>query len=70
MQLKEAESDSLSKRESGKEDRKDDRTKMQASQQSKLIEQRTGEGGQPVDFESSGNDNLSGNFDLGQFEPS
>ena len=69
MQIKEKESKGLSDRESSKENRKDDRTKMQASQQSKLIEQRTG-GGQPVDFESSGNDNLSGNFDLGQFEPS
>ena len=69
MQLKAKESEGLSNRESIREDRKDNRTKMQASQQSQLIEQRTG-GGQPVDFESSGNDNLSGTFDLSRFEPS
>ena len=69
MQLKSKESEGLSNREASREDRKDSRTKMQASQQSQLIEQRNG-GGQPVDFESSGNDNLSGNFDLGQFTPS
>ena len=69
MQIKQKESEGLNDRESSREDRKDGRTKIQASQQSKLIEQRNG-GGQPVDFESSGNDNLSGNFDLGQFEPS
>jgi hypothetical protein len=69
MQLKAKESEGLSNRESMREDRKDNRTKMQASQQSQLIEQRTG-GGQPVDFESSGNDNLSGTFDLSRFEPS
>jgi hypothetical protein len=67
MQLKERESKGLSDRESAREDRKDNRTKMQASQQSKLIEQRTG-GGQPVDFESA-NDGMGG-FDIGQFEPS
>jgi hypothetical protein len=67
MQLKEKESKGLSDRESAREDRKDNRTKMQASQQSKLIEQRTG-GGQPVDFESA-NDGMGG-FDIGQFEPS
>ena len=69
MKIKGVESDALDKRESGREDRKDSRTKIQASQQSKLIEQRNGSG-QPVDFESSGNDGLTGNFDLGQFEPS
>ena len=69
MQIKAKESEGLSSREASREDRKDSRTKMQASQQSKLIEQRNG-GGQPVDFESSGNDNLSGSFDLSRFEPS
>tara|TARA_R100001463_G_scaffold41166_1_gene86887 strand:+ start:1111 stop:3537 length:2427 start_codon:yes stop_codon:yes gene_type:complete len=68
MQLKEKETKSLSDRESAREDRKDGRTKIQASQQSKLIEQRTG-GGQPVDFESA-NDSMGGGFDVGQFEPS
>jgi len=68
MQLKEKETKSLSDRESAREDRKDNRTKMQASQQSKLINQRTGDG-QPVDFESA-NDGMGGGFDIGQFEPS
>jgi hypothetical protein len=51
-----------------KEDRKDQRTKIQASQQSQLIDQRK-TGAPPKDFESSGNDVLSGNFGLGNFEP-
>ena len=49
------------------ENRKDDRTKIQASQQSELIDQRKNNG-VPKDFESSGNDVLGG-FDLGSFEP-
>ena len=51
-----------------KEDRKDDRTKLQASQQSELINQRKNDL-PPKNFESSGNDILSGDFDLGSFEP-
>lgn len=51
-----------------KEDRKDDRTKLQASQQSELINQRQNDL-PPKNFESSGNDILSGNFNLGSFEP-
>ena len=51
-----------------KEDRKDDRTKIQASQQSELIEQRNSKT-PPKKFESSGNDILSGDFGLGAFEP-
>ena len=51
-----------------KEDRKDERTKIQASQQSQLIEQRKNNT-PPTDFESSGNDILSGDFSLGSFEP-
>jgi hypothetical protein len=51
-----------------KEDRKDQRTKIQAGQQSQLIDQRK-TGGPPKDFESAGNDVISGNFGLGNFEP-
>ena len=51
-----------------KEDRKDQRTRIQASQQSELIEQRKS-GLPPKNFESAGNDILSGDFDLGAFEP-
>ena len=52
-----------------KEDRKDSRTKMQASQQSELIDQK--QNNKPAkNFESSGNDILGGNFGLGRFDPS
>jgi hypothetical protein len=51
-----------------KEDRKDERTKIQASQQSELINQRKNNL-PPKSFESSGNDILSGDFDLGAFDP-
>ena len=51
-----------------KEDRKDERTKLQATQQSELINQRQNDL-PPKNFESSGNDILSGNFNLGSFEP-
>lgn len=49
------------------EDRKDKRTKIQATQQSELIEQRQNKT-LPKDFESSGFDTLDG-FGLEQFEP-
>ena len=49
------------------EDRKDKRTKIQATQQSKMIEQRQNDL-LPTDFESAGNDNLGG-FGLEQFMP-
>jgi hypothetical protein len=49
-------------REEYKEDRKDKRTKIQASQQSELIDQRKNNK-PPKDFESSGND-LLGGFNL------
>ena len=68
MQLKNAESRGLSERESKREDRKDQRTKMQATQQSELIDQRNS-GGSPKNFESSGNDILSGDFNLNAFDP-
>ena len=55
-------------REKEKEDRKDERTRIQASQASELIEQRN-KGGSPKKFESAGNDILEGGFDLGGFEP-
>ena len=50
-----------------KEDRKDERTKIQASQQSELINQRQNNS-LPKSFESAGFDNLGG-FGLEQFEP-
>jgi hypothetical protein len=68
MQLKGMETDILKQRESQKEDRKDDRTKIQASQQSELINQRKNNT-PPQNFESGGNDIIGGGFDLGSFEP-
>jgi hypothetical protein len=68
MQLKEVETKGMSNREAVREDRKDKRTKIQASQQSELIEQRKGETG-AKNFESAGNDIISGDFGLETFEP-
>ena len=67
MQLKGLEVDNAKNKEQYKEDRKDERTKIQASQQSELIAQRQNDA-PPKKFESSGNDNMSG-FNLGSFGP-
>ena len=69
MQLKGIEVDGVKNREKEKEDRKDERTKIQATQQSEMIEQRNS-GKPPKNFESAGNDILGGGFDLGAFDPS
>jgi hypothetical protein len=68
MQLRQMDMQNVLSRESTKEDRKDQRTKIQASQQSELIDQRK-TGKPPKNFESSGNDTIGGGFDLGSFEP-
>ena len=68
MYLKGLEVDGAKSREREKEDRKDERTKIQASQQSELIDQRLKDK-PPKNFESAGNDILGGGFDLGAFEP-
>ena len=67
MQLKGAETNQRSQGEKEKEDRKDNRTKIQATQQSEMIEQRKGSAG-PKNFESSGNDVLGG-IDMSSFGP-
>jgi hypothetical protein len=68
MQLKGLEVESTKQKEIMKEDRKDERTRIQASQQSELIEQR--KGNQPAKkFESSGNDILGSIGDMSQFGP-
>ena len=69
MYLKGLEVDGMKSREKEKEDRKDERTKIQATQQSELIDQRNS-GKPPKNFESAGNDILGGGFNLGAFEPS
>ena len=68
MQLKNLEVDGQKTREKEKEDRKDERTKIQATQQSEMIDQRN-TGKPPKNFESAGNDILGGGFDLGVFDP-
>jgi len=70
MRLKGLETENLKLREKEKEDRKDERTRIQASQQSELIEQRKGNQ-PPKNFESSGNDvlGLESIGDLSQFGP-
>ncbi len=68
MQLKGVEVDGAKNKEQYKEDRKDERTKIQATQASELIDQRNNNSG-PKDFESSGNDVMGGGFGMGSFEP-
>ena len=68
MQLKGVEIEGMKNREKEKEDRKDERTKIQATQQSEMIEQRKS-GKPPKNFESAGNDILGGGIDLGGFTP-
>ena len=68
QQIQKMQSDNISTREKEKEDRKDERTKIQASQQSELIDQRK-TGGSPKKFESSGNDILGSGFGLETFSP-
>jgi hypothetical protein len=67
MKLKEMELKVLKEKEVNKEDRKDERTRIQASQQSEMIDQRTNSK-PPKNFESMGNDTLGG-IDLGSFDP-
>ena len=67
MRLKQMETQVINSKEQYKEDRKDKRTKIQATQQSELINQRQ-TGKPPKDFESAGFDALGG-FGLEQFEP-
>ena len=67
VRLKEMETQVIKNKEEYKEDRKDERTRIQASQQSEMIEQRKKD--LPAKkFESAGFDNLDG-FGLEQFEP-
>ena len=68
LQLKGMETDVAKAKTKDIEDRKDQRTKMQASQQSELIEQRQKQT-PPKNFESGGNDIIGGGFGLGTFEP-
>ena len=68
MQLKGTETQQKASSEKEKEDRKDKRTKIQATQQSELIDQRNNNK-PPKNFESSGNDILGGVGDMSSFGP-
>jgi hypothetical protein len=68
MQLKNIEVEGAKGSNREKEDRKDERTKIQATQQSELIDQRNNKK-PPKNFESAGNDILDGSFGLGDFGP-
>ena len=68
MQLTQAQGEAKMQEDKFKEDRKDERTKIQATQQSELIDQRKNDL-LPKNFESAGNDTLGG-FGLEQFTPS
>ena len=68
MKLQQMSMEEVDMKETMKENRKDERTKMQASQQSELIDQRLNKK-PPKKFESSGNDIMSGEFGLGEFGP-
>ena len=83
-QLKSLEVEGQKTREREKEDRKDQRTKIQATQQSEMIDQRNNKlppknfevqpeeiqaTPQDLNFESAGNDIMGGGFDLGTFDP-
>ena len=68
MRLKNMELNVTKSKETNKEDRKDERTRIQASQQSELIDQRNNNKS-PKKFESMGNDSLGNLGNLGSFDP-
>ena len=67
MELAKARAGVENQREQEIEDRKDKRTRIQGTQQSEMIDQRKNDL-LPINFESEGNDDLSG-FDLGSLGP-
>ena len=67
MQLREMEVEANNSKETKKEDRKDKRTKIQATQQSEMIDQRNNQK-PPKNFESAGNDSIGGDFNLADTE--
>jgi hypothetical protein len=68
MQLKGIEVDGAKSKEKEVEDRKDQRTRIQGTQQSEMIEQRKNDA-PAKNFESAGNDVMSQGFGLGAFDP-
>ena len=68
MQLKGIEVENAKLKEGEIEDRKDQRTKLQATQQSEMIAQRQNDSA-PLNFESGGNDIMGSGMGLGSFNP-
>ena len=68
MQLKGLEVNKNQAKEKEMEDRKDQRTRIQGTQQSEMIEQRKNDS-PAKNFESAGNDVMGGGFGLGGFDP-
>jgi len=68
MQLKGIEVDGAKSKEKEVEDRKDQRTRIQGTQQSEMIAQRKNDS-PPKNFESAGNDVMGQGFGLGAFDP-
>ena len=68
MKLQEMNMQQIDMKDTRKEDRQDGRTKMKASHQSELIDQRLNKK-PPKNFESTSNDILDGGFGLGAFDP-
>jgi len=65
MKLRKMDAENQRQKANDAENRKDNRTKMQASQQSQLIDQRKNQT-EPKNFESAGNDNMgSGGISIG-----
>ena len=58
----------MNEKEAQIEDRKDQRTRIQATQQSEMISQRKNDL-LPKNFESNGNDSVGGGMNLEQFMP-
>jgi len=68
IKLTEAQNRTINEKEAKIEDRKDQRTRIQATQQSEMISQRKNDL-LPKNFESNGNDTLGGGMNLEQFAP-
>jgi len=68
MKLRQTDVQSKEQNEKEKEDRKDERTRIQATQQSELIDQRNSGAG-AKNFESAGNDTIGSGFNLEAFDP-
>tara|TARA_R100000541_G_scaffold2468_1_gene8872 strand:- start:2219 stop:4621 length:2403 start_codon:yes stop_codon:yes gene_type:complete len=68
IKLTEAQNKTMNEKEAQIEDRKDQRTRIQATQQSEMISQRKNDL-LPKNFESNGNDTLGGGMNLEQFAP-